>query len=150
MKAKSRASGMVAATISPERRSNRKKISTTTTRRMPRSRLSSTARVVRCDQVAAVVERVDLHVLRQDAVVQLPRLRLDALQHRLRLLAGAHQDDAFHGVVLVVEPELAEARGAWPISTVATSFTSTGMPFFVAMTTLPMSVVVLRRASPRT
>ena len=48
------------------------------TSRMPRSRLSSTVRVVSADQIAAIVERHDLDVLRQDRLVQLRCLRLDA------------------------------------------------------------------------
>ena len=46
MKATSSDSGMVTATISPARTSYRKKISTTTTSNMPRSRLSLTTWVV--------------------------------------------------------------------------------------------------------
>ena len=46
MKATSSDSGMVTATISPARTSYRKKISTTTTSSMPRSRLSLTTWVV--------------------------------------------------------------------------------------------------------
>ena len=110
MNANSSASGIVTATISPDRTSKRKKISTTTTSTMPRSRLSSTVRVVIRDQLAAVVERDDLHVLRQDASLSSRGLRLDALEHHLRLLAGAHQDDAFDGVVRCHEAELPEPR----------------------------------------
>ncbi len=54
---------------------------------------------------------MDLHVLGQDAVVQLAGLGLDPLQHVLRLLAGAHEDDAFHRVVLGLEAEFAEPGG---------------------------------------
>jgi len=39
--------------------------------------------------------------------IQLPRLLLDALEHDLRLLAGAHQNHALDRVVLVVEAKLA-------------------------------------------
>ena len=42
--------------------------------------------------------------------VELLGLGLDALQHVLRLLAGAKHDDAFDGVVLLADPELAEPR----------------------------------------
>ena len=62
------------------------------------------------DEVGAVVEGDDLHVLGQDAGVELLGLRLDALQHVLRLLAGAKHDDAFDGVVLLADAELAEPR----------------------------------------
>ncbi len=62
------------------------------------------------DQIAPIVKGLDLHVLRQDRAVQLVGLRLHGLENRLRLLAGAHQDDAFYGVVIVVESELPETR----------------------------------------
>ena len=62
------------------------------------------------DEIAAVVVGNDLHVLRQDVIVQLSRLRLDALQHVLRLFAGAHENHAFHGVIRLVEAELPETR----------------------------------------
>ena len=77
---------------------------------MPRSRLSRHGARRQRDEIAAVVVRHDLHVLRQHVVVELARLRFDALEHHLRLLAGAHEDDAFDRVVLFVEAELAEAR----------------------------------------
>jgi hypothetical protein len=60
------------------------------------------------DEIAAIVERPHLHVGRQDAGVELPRLGFDALEHRLRLLAGAHQDDALHRVVDRHEAELSQ------------------------------------------
>ena len=78
--------------------------------------------------------------------VQLLGLGLDAFQHVLRLLAHAHQDDAFHRLVVLLKAELAEARrvadGTSPMS-----LTRTGMPFFLPTTMLPMSAV--SRTSPR-
>src|SRR5690349_13097850 len=62
------------------------------------------------DQLTAVVERVDLDVLRENAGVELLRHRLDALEHRLRLLAGAHQNDALDRVILIVITELSQPR----------------------------------------
>ena len=62
------------------------------------------------DQVHAVVERVNLHVLRQDVIVQFFGLRFGELEHGLRLLARAHQDHAFHRIVAIIESELPEAR----------------------------------------
>ena len=114
MNAKSSDSGIVAATMSPARSRRGRRSRTTTTSTIPRSRLSSTVRVVSAIEVAAVVERADLHVLRQDRVVQLPRLRLDALEHRLRLLALAQQDHALDGVVPSLKPNWPR-RGACPI-----------------------------------
>ncbi len=43
-------------------------------------------------------------------LVQFFGLGFDALQHVLRLLAAQHHDDAFDGVVILVESELAQAR----------------------------------------
>ena len=63
-------------------------------------------------QIAAIVERHHFDVRRQDAVVQLFGFCFDALEHVLRLLAGEHQDDAFDGVIRLVEAEFAEARRA--------------------------------------
>ena len=60
------------------------------------------------DQIHAIVKRVDLHILRQDVVIEFFRLRLGELQHGLRLLAGAHQDHALDGIVAIVESELAQ------------------------------------------
>ena len=62
------------------------------------------------DQVAAVVEGQDLDVLGQDLLVEFLGLRFDALQDVLGFLAGAQQDDAFHGVILLLKAELAQAR----------------------------------------
>ena len=53
---------------------------------------------------------MDLHIRRQDLAVQFFRLGLDAFQDILRLLASQHQNDAFHGVIVVLEAELAQAR----------------------------------------
>ena len=43
-------------------------------------------------------------------LVQFFGFRLDALQHVLRLLAAQHHDDAFHGVIGLVESEFAQPR----------------------------------------
>ena len=77
---------------------------------MPRSRLSFHHAGGQRDQVGAVVEGHDLDVLGQDLFVELLGLGLDALQDVLGLFAGSHQDDAFHGVILFLEAELAQAR----------------------------------------
>ena len=77
---------------------------------MPRNEIVQHGMRRQRDEIAPVVVRHDLHVLRQHVVVELLRLRLDALEHRLRLLAGAHEDDAFDRVVRLVEAELAESR----------------------------------------
>ena len=61
-------------------------------------------------QVAAVVERDDLYILRKDRAVQLFRLLFHAFQNRLRLFAGTHQDHTFHCIILIVEAELPQAR----------------------------------------
>ena len=61
-------------------------------------------------QIAAVVVGTHLYVRRQDVFVQLLGLRFDALQHILRLLAAPHHDDAFDGVIRLVEAEFAQAR----------------------------------------
>ncbi len=62
-------------------------------------------------QFAAVVVGVDLDVLGQDVLVELLGLCLDAFQHILRLLAAPHQDDAFDRIIVLLEAELAQARG---------------------------------------
>ncbi len=61
------------------------------------------------DQPAAIIEGVNLDVLRQDLLVKLLGLGLDGLQDVLGLFAGAHQNDPFDGVVLVHVTKLAEA-----------------------------------------
>ena len=65
------------------------------------------------DQVAEVVVGVDLHVTGQQVRVELLRPGLDPGQYILGLLALAHQDDAFHRVIRVLEAKLAQPwRGA--------------------------------------
>src|SRR5271170_5723796 len=61
-------------------------------------------------QIAAVVIRQNFYVGRQDVLVQLFRFRLDSFQYILGLLAAQHHDDAFDGVVILVESELTQAR----------------------------------------
>ncbi len=53
---------------------------------------------------------MDLDVLGQDVPVEVLGLCFNALQHLLGLLARAHQDDTFHGVILVLVTKLAQAR----------------------------------------
>ena len=78
---------------------------------MPRIRLSSTVSVVTRTEIAAIVVGTDFYVGRQDAAVHLVGFLLDASKHVLRLLAAAHEDDAFDGVVVFFsETEDAEAR----------------------------------------
>src|SRR5262249_23436163 len=66
------------------------------------------------DKIAAVVVGTDAHVARQHGPVDFFGLSLDAFQNVLRLLAAAHQNDAFYGVIvvfgLVLEAEDAQAR----------------------------------------
>src|SRR5277367_1487519 len=66
------------------------------------------------DEIAAIVIRTHLHVGRKKIAINFGRFFLDALKDVLRLLAAAHQDDAFNGVVVVflfvLEPENPEAR----------------------------------------
>ena len=62
------------------------------------------------DEVTAVVEREDLHILRQDLVVELLGLLLNPLEYGLCLLACAQLDHAFDRVVLVLVAEPAESR----------------------------------------
>ena len=67
------------------------------------------------DQVAAIVVGTDAHVAREHSLVDFFGLALDAFQNVLCLLAAAHQDDAFDGVVviflLILKTEDAEAWG---------------------------------------
>ena len=66
------------------------------------------------NEVAAVVVGTNFHVGREKRLVDLLGFFLDAFEDILRLLAAAHQDDAFDGVVvlflLCLEAENAEAR----------------------------------------
>src|SRR5487761_194721 len=62
------------------------------------------------NQIAAVVGGVDFDVLWQDVLIEVVCFGLDSFQDVLGLLAGAHQDDAFDGVVVVHEAKFAEAR----------------------------------------
>ena len=66
------------------------------------------------DQVAAVVIRTDADVARKHGLVDLFGFLLDAFEDVLGLLAAAHEDDAFDGVVVilcfVLKAEDAEAR----------------------------------------
>src|SRR3954454_7112505 len=61
-----------------------------------------------CSQVyefAAVVERLDLYVMRKDVAIQFFGLRLDVLQNILRLLAAEHENDAFNRIITFLEAE---------------------------------------------
>src|SRR5690242_16230171 len=60
-------------------------------------------------QPAAVVEGKNLHVLGENLLVELPGLFLHAFEHGLRLLAAAHEDDAFDRIIVALEAELAQA-----------------------------------------
>ncbi len=62
------------------------------------------------DEVAPVVEGMDLDIFRQDGVVQLFGLLLDPVENDLGLLSAPHEDYSLHGLVAFVVPELAEAR----------------------------------------
>src|SRR5580698_2530018 len=61
-------------------------------------------------QVAAVIVGTDFHVLRQQIAVDLLGLLLHSFENVLRLLAGEHEDDTFHPVIVVLKPEFAQAR----------------------------------------
>ena len=101
---------MVSETINAARALNKKMPRTIKTSTMPRIRFRSTVLRGFLDQLAAVVIRQDLDVLREHVIVQLLGHLLDLLQHHLGLLAHAHQDDAFDRIVLVHESELAQPR----------------------------------------
>ncbi len=91
------------------------------------------------DQLGAVVVRDDLHVGRQDVLFSVVGELLDLLQDHLRLLADAHEDDAFDRVVLLHVAELAEPRRVIDRDASPTSLIVTGMPLCAATTMLPMS-----------
>ena len=61
-------------------------------------------------QVAAVVIGTDFDIGWQDVPIELAGHRFHAGQHILRLLAAPHHDDAFHGVIRVVEAKFSQAR----------------------------------------
>ena len=78
---------------------------------MPTSMLCSTVLGGDVDQVAAVVDLLDLHARRQDAGgVDLLHLGFDALDGGHALFAAPHQDDALDDVVVVVLAGDAQAR----------------------------------------
>jgi hypothetical protein len=66
------------------------------------------------DKIATVVEGTNLDVGRKNVAIEVLGLFLNALQYVLRLFTAAHQDDAFHGVIvflrLGLKPENAKAR----------------------------------------
>ncbi len=151
MNAKSSESGIVVATINPERTSYRKNISTTSTKHDAAQEIVLHRARGERDQFAAIVERPNLHVLRQHAIVQLRRSwPRTFLQHGLRLLAARHEDHAFDSIVHVCRSRTAPAAARAPITTSPISFTSTGVPLLTATTVRPMSSVVAMRPSPRT
>src|SRR6266851_2623595 len=53
------------------------------------------------NEIAAVVKRTNLDITGQKSLVNFFRFSLNALEDVLRLLAAAHQNDAFDGVVIV-------------------------------------------------
>src|SRR5258708_31660878 len=67
------------------------------------------------DEIAAVIVGTDFHVGRQKCLVNLFGFSLDAFEDVLGLLAPAHQDDAFDGVIILLllglKTEDADARG---------------------------------------
>ncbi len=63
------------------------------------------------DQKMAIVKRHYLDVRRQDVLIDVVGLPIHPLEHSLRLLAHAHQDDALHRVVLLHVSEFAQPRG---------------------------------------
>src|ERR1700686_4174916 len=66
-------------------------------------------------EIAAIIKWADFDIGGEKIAVQLDSFLLDALEDILRLLATAHEDDAFDGVGVVfpfvLEAENAEARG---------------------------------------
>src|SRR5580704_7131112 len=52
---------------------------------------------------------MNLDVRRQDLVVQFFRLCLDSLEDVLGLLPAKHENDALDGIVILLEPEFAQA-----------------------------------------
>ena len=138
--ARNSATGMVAATISAQRRSPRnthwiRKISA-----MPNSMLCSTVLHRDRDQVAAVVERLDVHAGRQAAV------GIDALRPpRARRCTTSMVRSNFCISTMPVTMSVVSSRpampsrGVKPICTLATSDSSTGTPPCWVSTMLPMS-----------
>src|SRR5581483_6344452 len=61
-------------------------------------------------RVAAIVVGANLDIRRQDLLVELVGLLLNALKHVLGLLAAAHHDNAFNRIVRLVETEFTETR----------------------------------------
>ena len=101
-------------------------------------------------QFAAIVERMNLYVGRQDLPVQFFGLCLDSFQDGLRLLAAAHEDHALDRVIIFLETRIRPRRGAWPMVTSPTSRTRIGTPLLLPTTMFPMSSVLRTRPMPRT
>ena len=97
--AHSRASGMVTATIRPGAHVVQEEHQHRDHERQAHGEVAHDDVLGLLDQRGEIVEGMDLHVLRQDPPVELPRLRLDPLQHVLGLAARQRQDHALDGVV---------------------------------------------------
>ena len=114
MKAKSSASGMVSAVMTAARMLTRKKMQNEKNQKHAAEEIAFDGVGGDADEVAAVVVGMNLYVGRKNAAVELLGFLLDAAEDVLGLLAAAHQDDAFDGVVVVfvffLEAEDAEAR----------------------------------------
>ena len=101
----------------------------------------------RVDQPGAVVERHDLHALRQDRRVELRRPP-SRLQHLGRVLALAHEHDAGDDSSSSSWPTT-PWRGTAPTATSAMSRIRIGVPPCSATTMLPMSSGERSRPMPR-
>jgi len=92
---------------------------------------------------------MNLDVRRQDLVVQFFRLCLDSLEDVLGLLPAKHENDALDGIVILLEPEFAQA---WrmPDGYVSYITHSDGHAFVAPTTMFPMSSVFRTSPMPRT
>ena len=102
--------------------------STSVTSSAPSSRLWNTVVERLVDEPGAVVERHDLHALRQDDAFSCVDALLHRLQHDRRVLALAHQHDALDDVVVVVLPDDALARHGADVDRARCRLTSIGVP----------------------
>ena len=100
-------------------------------------------------QLAAIVIWIDFDVRRQNALVQFLGLRFHSFQNILRLLSAKHQDDAFHGIVILLKAEFAQPRRVAD-DDVANIPTRIGAPLLLPTTTSPISSVLRTSPMPRT
>ena len=104
------ANGMVSDTIMAPRTLPRNRKRMIATRIIPSVRFRSTVVHRELHQVRAVEKRHHLHALGQNAVVQFVHFLVDALQHRVRIVALLQQHDSFHGVGIVHHRAVGQMR----------------------------------------